>query len=86
MPADIEAQPLLPAGGGAAAPAAPAAVPTAAPWARACTWVVDSARRLKREVVALYIASSDSRMPVLAKVRAARPADAGGACGATARG
>jgi hypothetical protein len=32
------------------------------------SWLSDAARRLKREIVALYIASSDPRMPLVAKV------------------
>lgn len=32
-------------------------------------WLSDVARKLKREIVALYIASPDPRMPLVAKVR-----------------
>lgn len=38
-------------------------------WTRAWTWLKNTARSLKRETFALWIASSDPRMPLLAKVR-----------------
>lgn len=33
-----------------------------------CTWVKESAQKLKREIITLYIASNDERVPILAKI------------------
>lgn len=35
------------------------------------TWVVETARKLKREIITLYIASSDARVPIISKILSA---------------
>lgn len=51
---DVEGQPLL---------------PDNEPSPGLIGWLKDAARRLKREIVTLYIASSDSRISLAARVR-----------------